>query len=226
MRRVYKTKSVTEKVYAKLRRAISRNDLLPGQALSIETLAQELGVSRTPVREALLLLKQDGLVDTETRTAFVAGLSLKDLGEIFELREAVEAHALKLVARQSTLKPLEAVGRHLRESERPTSREEIKRATEVDLEFHRALVVASSNRRLLEVWDQMSIQLRRFWEDGRDSQKRATEDVQDCLQILSALEAGAFKVATTILEQHLGKTKGAITDWWLAKSSPDEDGSD
>ncbi len=217
MRRVYKTKSVTEKVYSKLRKAISRNELSPGQALNIETLAQELGVSRTPVREALLMLKQEGLVDAETRTTFVTGLSLKDLEEIFELREAVEAYALKMVARQRLLKPLEAVGRQLRSLESPGSPDETTRAAEVDLEFHRALVVASANRRLIEVWDQMSVQLRRFWEAGRDSQERVKEDIRDCLEILAALEAGSEEEALAILERHLAKTKGAIADWWLAK---------
>lgn len=219
MRRVYKTKSVTEKVYSKLRRAISRNELLPGQPLNIETLANDLGVSRTPIREALLMLKQEGLVDTETRTAFVAGLKLEDLEEIFELRQAVEIHALRLVSRGRNLRPLEHVARQLRKFEDPESPEEVTKAAEADLDFHRALVSATSNRRLIEVWEQMSVQMSRFWEAGRDAHERAIQDVGECLRIIEALEAGSEEEAATILEHHLSKTKAAILDWWRAKEA-------
>lgn len=225
MRRVSKTKTVTEKVYSRLKKAISRNELLPGQMLSIEALSQDFGVSRTPVREALLMLKQEGLVEGEAnrgRGIFVAGLSLRDLQDIFELREAIETFALRAIRKPQFEKYIVHARDRLVEIQDPKDLSAATEAADADLAFHRALVVASDNKRFLDVWDQLSIQLRRFWEDGRSHPERASREVKECLQIIGALESNAIQDAIALLEQHLARTREAVTSWWLSKNNSDE----
>lgn len=222
MRPVYKTKTVTERVYNRLKKAIIKNDLLPGQTLTIEGLAQGLGVSRTPVREALLMLKQEGLVEGDMisgRGTFVAGLTHDDLQEIFEVREAVELFAIQVVIDRIRASQLQNMRKKLEQHLSPTNAQEVASAAEADLEFHRAIVEATGNKRLREVWNQLAVQFRRFWDEGRTSSDRAKEDIQDCLKVIASLEQGESEQAMTALKQHLEKTRKAISSWWPKKNN-------
>ena len=101
--KVRKTQTVTSRVYKRLSRAILQNELLPGEHLVAEALAERFGVSRTPVREALQILEHEGLVETVGSSGtFVTGLELSDLLRIFEFREAIELHALTLGEKRYT----------------------------------------------------------------------------------------------------------------------------
>jgi len=91
--------SLAEKAYHRLKELIVSNKFPPGFPLSEQTLAQELGMSRTPVREALRKLERDGLVETVShRGAFVTGVSPKRLQEIFQVREILEPELAKIAA--------------------------------------------------------------------------------------------------------------------------------
>jgi len=95
------TETLQEKVYTAIKDAIMRNDLLPGQPLSIDDLARDLGVSPTPVREALTRLSEDGLVErTRNKTALVARITTEDVRQTYEVRRLLEAYAASLVAKK------------------------------------------------------------------------------------------------------------------------------
>lgn len=95
------TETLQEKVYRAIKDSITRNDLLPGQPLSIDELARGLGVSPTPVREALARLAADGLVErARNKTALVAKITAEDVRQVYEVRKLLEPYAASLVAKK------------------------------------------------------------------------------------------------------------------------------
>jgi DNA-binding GntR family transcriptional regulator len=93
------SETVQEKAYRAIKESIVRNELLPGDSLSIEDLAQRLGVSQTPVREALGRLSAEGLVErAPNRTAVVSTIALQDIHQAYQVRKLLEPYAAKAVS--------------------------------------------------------------------------------------------------------------------------------
>jgi len=100
------TETLQEKVYTTIKDSITKNDLLPGQSLSIDELARDLGVSPTPVREALTRLSADGLVErARNKTALVAKITTEDVQQVYEVRKLLEPYAASLVAKKLSINP-------------------------------------------------------------------------------------------------------------------------
>ena len=98
------TETLQEKAYIAIRDSIIKNDLLPGHPLSIDKLAKDLGVSPTPVREALTRLSADGLVErVRNRTALVARITAEDVHQVYEVRKLLEPYAVSLVAKELSI---------------------------------------------------------------------------------------------------------------------------
>ncbi len=211
--RVRKAASVTERTYRALERAISQNKLLPGQPLVIADLAEELGVSRTPVREALLMLEKAGLVETANGRMTVAGLSTVDLDEVFEFREAIELFCIEKVAERAAKDRLAPLRFLLDVQAGTDARLDAAAAAAADLRFHRAVVALADNERLLAAWDQVATHLQRFWQEGRANLSRVRSDLEECVAILDALQAGDAKAASRVLRDHLRDTKAALSAW-------------
>jgi DNA-binding GntR family transcriptional regulator len=98
-----------DETYLRLRELIL-NEYSPGQALSEQELANLVGVSRTPIREALFRLEKDGLITIVPRRGpFVAALTIKDIHELFEVREALELYAVKRAVERLDLRELDRI---------------------------------------------------------------------------------------------------------------------
>jgi DNA-binding GntR family transcriptional regulator len=213
LRRIQKTTSVTQKTYRSLEQAIATNRLPPGQSLVIADLADELGVSRTPVREALLMLEKAGLVENQNGRLVVAGLSLDDLDEVFEFREAIERFCIDKAAEQGDHRRIRALRAGIATHLDAEGFEGVAAAAQADLRFHRDLVALANNERLLGAWDQMATHLQRFWQDGRANVSRIRGDIQECIDIAEALLAGDAPHALQVLKDHLRHTKEALSEW-------------
>lgn len=214
MKTIYKTRSLTEKTYRRIERAILRRELEPGEPLVINDLAGKLGVSRTPVKEALLLLERSGLVQSDDGRMRVAKLSLGDLEEVFEVREAIELYALGKIADAGEVSTqLANLYDALTKQRNPTGPNGARAASELDLKFHRAIVAAAGNSRLLSVWDQTATELQRFWSDGVGSLSRIAADVDECIGIVDAIRGCDAEAAAELLLVHLDQTKRALASW-------------
>jgi len=221
LRRVHKTVSITQKAYQSLERAIAERRLTPGQVLVTGDLAEKLGVSRTPVREALLMLEKAGLVESANGRMMVAGLSLGDLDEVFELREAIERFCLEKVATQGRPDRFRALHDLLVGHPSPDDVDGTAAAA-ADRRFHRTMVALAANERLLAAWDQMATHLKRFWHDGRSDLDRARSDIAECRAIVAALEAGDVDDALLLLREHLQRTKLSLAAWQRGQRPPVE----
>ncbi len=132
-----------------LRQKIVSGAALPGDLLAEAAVAQRLGVSRVPVREALFTLEREGLVEfSATGRAFVKDLKPEDFEELYVLRLALEPLAARLAAAQFK-QSVAALDKNLAATRRARS---VCEVTRLDLEFHEIIMAASGNARLLKLW--------------------------------------------------------------------------
>jgi DNA-binding GntR family transcriptional regulator len=134
---------------AQLRADIVGEVLAPGDRLAEAAVAKRLGVSRVPVREALVVLEREGLVRfSPTGRAYVRGLTRQDFDELYTMRLALEPLAARLAAPHLCADPAPLLA-NVAATARATTIAEI---TRLDLEFHEAILAAAGNARLLRAW--------------------------------------------------------------------------
>lgn len=168
-------RSVREKAYQLIQQKIMRGELSPGSAVSEIPLAQELGSSRTPVREALGQLVAEGLLEqTPNRGAVVVQLRRQDIIDLYELREALEVYAVGKAARQSStagdLQRLQSFADeilHLKGELKKGSNSELNarqmhRFIACDLGFHTLLLRMAANARILKTVNETRLLIRIF----------------------------------------------------------------
>ncbi|HOG46741.1 MAG TPA: GntR family transcriptional regulator [Anaerolineae bacterium] len=147
-----KPAALTDWAYSTIKQAILSLEFAPGAQLPIDDLAERLGISRTPVREALLRLEADGLVHTVPRVGFfVAEITRRDLLELFEIRELLESHATKQAAARLSDGDLAYIDGLLQDSAEAVERGDLARFQEVEITFHNLFVERAQNRRLLAI---------------------------------------------------------------------------
>ncbi|MFO1284444.1 MAG: GntR family transcriptional regulator [Burkholderiales bacterium] len=143
--------------YETLRASLVAGDLAPGEPLQEIRLARRLGMSRTPVREALRVLARDGFVEANAARGYaVPRGSVEDLRELFELRESLEGLAARCAAMRATDAEIAALEAVCREYDRAKG---IDAWTRIGTEFHRRIVAAARNRRMARTLDALNAQI-------------------------------------------------------------------
>jgi DNA-binding GntR family transcriptional regulator len=152
---------LSEEVVDQLRDAILRGVFAPGDRLREEQLADALGVSRGPIRNALLQLEREGMVTRRrNRGAIVARLSRVDLEEVYSLRLAIEPVACEWAARNSNDRDLADMQAIINSYQtRLTRKVSVQDAAEADLSFHDVVYRAARHRRLMRLWQDLRPQV-------------------------------------------------------------------
>lgn len=154
------TTLLSDEVVDRLRDSILRGHFAPGDRLREEQLAEALGVSRGPIRNALVQLEREGLaVRRPNRGAVVAELSRADLEEVFSLRLAIEPVACAWAARNAQPDDLAELQEVIDDYARLTTKVTTRAAAEADLAFHDVVYRASAHRRLLGLWEDLRPQV-------------------------------------------------------------------
>lgn len=187
-----------------------------GAALSEVALATEIGISRTPVREALGQLIAEGMLQKTSRGAVVAEPTRQDIIDLYELREALEVHAIGKVAAQRLsprmLEPLEAlveelrtIATELKKSGKPAlDGDDLKRFVTCDLRFHTLLLQAAGNQRMLKILDSTSLLLRVFALPREHHTLALVSEVHRFhRRILDAVAKGQRAEAMQLLGEHI-----------------------
>lgn len=150
-------------VFNTLRDAILRGDLQPGERLMEIHLAKKLGVSRTPVREAISMLEQEGLAVTYPRRgAQVAKMTVKDLDDVLEIREVLDTLAASLACRNMNSDDINNLAVACADFEKATSGNDIREVVRTDEAFHNVIYEASGNPRLRAILLNLKGQMYRF----------------------------------------------------------------
>ena len=139
-------------VFNTLRQAILKGELKPGERLMEIALAERLGVSRTPIREAMRKLELEGLVVMiPRRGAQVANITEKDLNDVLEVRIALENMAIEKACQNMTEDSMSKLWVAAKAFERTTAEGDLVKMAEADVAFHEIIYQASDNRRLIQV---------------------------------------------------------------------------
>lgn len=152
---------ITDTVHETLREAIFAGQLKPGMKLSVPALARQLGVSRSPVREAVARLTQENLAVEETRRgAVVARIGIADLARLYEIREVLEGLAARLAVEHSGKKLVIELEGILREHQQAIEDHSAAAHTRADMRFHQVIREASGNSGLIELLKGLQAQVR------------------------------------------------------------------
>jgi DNA-binding GntR family transcriptional regulator len=196
--------SVVDQVYAAIRDRITRGSLERGARIHQEELAEDLGVSRTPVREALRRLAAEGLVEMRTnRGARVADVAKDDMEAAYEARLVIEPGAARMAAAERLPTPLGRMGAALAAQRRAIP--SVRRSFDANREFHIALVQASGNQFLLQFVQRLWVARigEVIYERQRETPERMRLDADEHEQILGAIEAGNGRRAESLTRKHL-----------------------
>ena len=221
--------TLRERAYKVLKDSILRNELLPGEVLSIDSLAKDLGISQTPVREALTKLSSDGLVEYERNKGFrVASITEDDVHETYEVRRLLEPYAASLVAKKVSTDP--SLERRLHEL-RKTAETIQKLATSgkvlnpsqyeiymgIDLRLHEIMLEAVGESLLGSILDLVgnhSLRIRSFAEIAIGSSRgKLLQDInREHLAIIKALIDQDGERAQETVKVHLDNAEKRTVD--------------
>ncbi len=194
-----------EKAYEFLKDTILADPGMQGRFISEQDIANQIGVSRTPIREALLLLAAEDLVQlVPKKGAYVAPLSSRQIAELMELRGVIERYAAERTMGEGTV-PLARM-KELIEQQR-TLFDDAREFIDVDRQFHALLVAATGNELLAKTYEGLRARQVRagvvalFRVHGR---QQAVLDEHEA--IVAALESGDARAATAAITAHLDTT--------------------
>ena len=200
-------------VFLALREAIHSGKLLPGERLMEIPLSEQLGVSRTPVREAIRKLELEGLVHViPRRGAVVAEITVSDLEDVLEVRAALERLAAVKACRNMTkeqlhrLKEMEAVFVDC------TRKDDLKAIAQADVEFHEIISRSTGNHRLMQLLGNLREQIYRYRLELLKDRSTYGDLISEHEQIIAALEEGNEEKAEMAVKVHIENQKHAIID--------------
>jgi DNA-binding GntR family transcriptional regulator len=195
-----KRRPLGQAVADSLRDAIYIGRFHPGQRVGQATVAQELGVSQTTVRDALATLEREGLVERQANQgAAVTQLSEDDVEEIINLRIALETIAVRRLIRQKDPAHLEALADNIRAMTAASGPEHV---ADRDLGFHELLVRLASHKRVLAYWQTLRTQIKLLMVTHNLRDERFLEKtVENHQELLEILRAGDEEAAVAFLER-------------------------
>jgi DNA-binding GntR family transcriptional regulator len=203
--RVKRAENLSAQVYNQIKTLILYNEVLPGQKLHHQQLSERLGVSRTPVREALTRLVQEGYVSLLPNRGFTCKeIRLQEANELYELREALEALAVEKAIenlRQATLSTLSAkMNLYGHDVQKRFTRERLVYDQEVHLEIARLSGNETLLKTLAQVFERIILKRRT---DGLYDAARGMTAHQEHLRLLSAIKKGNTQYAVKLIRAHI-----------------------
>jgi DNA-binding GntR family transcriptional regulator len=192
-------------VYESLKKRIVNNSLKPGEPLNENVLAREFKISKTPVREAFQQLEKEGFIENMPgKGSFVSRISVKDIREIFEIREILECEAIKRVVQTRDPSKIEAIRKRFESSESGNG-DNIRSYFKAGDQIHSFIFETLGNRRLSEIYGRLQDHIERmrlhFFSQPR--QDRAVQSFKEHLEILDALVAQDPSRAEKAMRNHL-----------------------
>ena len=201
-------------VFNTLRQAILRGEFKPGERLMEIQLANKLGVSRTPIRDAIRKLELEGLVIMIPRKgAEVADITEKSLRDVLEVRKALEELAVQLACEKITqeeLEELEKAGENFKKVLKRSK--DITEVAEADVRFHDVIYMATDNHKLIHLLNKLREQMYRYrveYLKNPDVHEQLTQEHEEIVYHIKRRE----KVeATAVTCQHIDNQVSAVTD--------------
>ncbi len=206
-----------------IREAIRKGKLKPGDRLVEMHLAEEMNISRFPIREALRYLEKEGLVETKPfKGTYVAQLTERDMEELYSLRSAIEEFAVRILVKhidEKKIKKLESIFQSMQQA---AKEEDLDKLISQDFRFHQAICELSDHRKLLEVWLTLENQLRVFLTIEKQLFGNSAQFVKSHNPILKAIQARKIRPAQKAIRDHLNWAMQVIRQGYWEKSFRNE----
>ncbi len=197
-------RSLADHIYASLRSAIIYGRLAPGARLTELEIARQFGASQAPVREALLRLEREGLVERRARSAtYVAPLVEDELLALLAIRTTIERFAAERAAKTITPEQCDALAALVAAMRAAAARDDIAALVEHDMRFHRRLCEWSGSAALLRAWSPLAAQIERFVAQTRRYFPDLAEVADSHEPLLAALRAHDGTAAAHLVEEHI-----------------------
>lgn len=200
--------SLTSQAYSAIRQAIVDVQIRPGEPIAENTLARWLGMSRTPVREAILRLRQEGWVFSIHRKGlFVSPVSLSDFRELFETLEGLEAVIARLVTERATADELVRLREIVERQEAATEADDRDAWTAASRDFHTAMAEIAGNRHAADVRARLLDQAGRVSRLTLRLRPRPTEPTSEHRALLEAIAARDTSQAMLLAHEHRARMR-------------------
>lgn len=200
--------SLQTKVFKEIEGAILGGELVPGQAITEQKMSEALGVSRTPVREALRQLESEGLVTgVPNKGFFVSGLSEKDIDDIYTIRIRIEGLAARWAAKNINDDQLKELLDTVELQEFYASKNDYLQMRQLDSTFHEIIYTASGSRPLKNILTQFHNYIQKPREISIKYSGRAVESIKEHRQIYDAISSRDGDKAEEYISNHILKAK-------------------
>lgn len=208
MKPIQRPQSITGEVAGRIRQAIISGDLALGEDLSERTLAERLGVSKTPVREALAQLRLEGLVRASPpRGVSVFTLSAEEIREMCELRQALEVAAMRLAMERNPASLIAALGEVIDEMTAALADGDVKAYLAADTRFHLRFLEHCGNSHLLETYRMHVGKIAALRTHLAQKPQHTEKSFLEHRTIHALLSKGDITASLEILDQHIDRTK-------------------
>lgn len=199
----HKSISLADQVFEHLETDILSGKYQKGESLTESKLSAELGVSRTPIREALRRLEQEHLIEESPKGMTVVGISKKDLDDIFEIRGALEGKAAEMAAKNHTEEQLSIVREALEFQEFYLVKHDPDRIKSMDSRFHETIYKMSGSTVFYDVLVPLHKKLLKYRKASVSESSRAEASVAEHRAIYEAIAARNGELASKLIIEHL-----------------------
>ena len=197
-------KSLVEASMGGIRSSIIKGELALGQQLTESYLAELFGLSKTPIREALALLKSEGLVVSEVQKGFIVfNMDEQELSEFCELRIALEIQALRSAIYNNKINLVIKLKKIVKQMEDSVKNSDLKVYDLLDSQFHKIFFILSENRYLLKHYESINGVIETIRTHTHNNKKNITSSLNDHKKILHTIEMNSISKAKKALENHI-----------------------
>lgn len=191
-------------VFNTLRQAILRGELKPGERLMEIQLANKLGVSRTPIREALRKLELEGLVNMVPRKgAEVADITEKSLRDVLEVRKALEELSVQLACEKITEEEIEELKRVAERFKDTLNDQDVTKIAEADVAFHDVIYTATDNQKLILLLNNLREQMYRYRVEYLKKEEAYPQLIAEHEELIDNISKRNKEEATRIMCEHI-----------------------
>jgi DNA-binding GntR family transcriptional regulator len=209
----FKPQSFAPRIYELLMNEIVTGKLREGERIVESELAKAYGISRPPVREALMMLELDGLIKLIPYKGFeVTTITGRDARESLEMKGLIEGYAARACALRKETELVDRIGRVLDTMERRVADGNLQGILEENFNFHLLIVKSARNEKLLRFYESLTISIRRFYAVGLTKERSWKSSLIEHRRVLDAIRAGDPELAEKAARRHASCTIGRVTE--------------
>ena len=200
-------------VFNTLRKAILRGELKPGERLMEIQLANKLGVSRTPIREAIRKLELEGLVLMIPRKgAEVAQITEKNMQDVLEVRKALEELSVQLACERITPEQVEEMKLAAEDFRKVLKSGDVTKIAEADVKFHDIIFAATNNQRLITLLNNLREQMYRFRVEYLKQKECYPQLLEEHDKLIALISGGEVEEACELMGCHIDNQASTVSD--------------